>query len=108
MLTVVVQVVTAVLLASAGLLKLRNPAALRSAAVDLGMPSRVTTSGQHRVHFGTEQLVGPHGHPQMIMVRWPDHPTVISPRRYADTANVIMRLFATAHIELARISARRL
>jgi hypothetical protein len=54
MLTVVVQVVTAVLLASAGLLKLRNPAALRSAAVDLGMPSRVTTSGQHRVHFGTE------------------------------------------------------
>ena len=44
----------------------------------------------------------------MIMVRWPDHPTVISPRRYADTANVIMRLFATAHIELARIRARRL
>jgi hypothetical protein len=54
------------------------------------------------------ELVAPHGHPQMIMVRWPDHPTMISPRRYADTANVIMRLFATAHIELARISVRRL
>ena len=54
------------------------------------------------------ELVAPQGQPQMIMVRWPDHATVISPRRYADTANVIKLLFATAHIELARIRARRL
>jgi hypothetical protein len=54
------------------------------------------------------ELIKPDNAPQMILVRWPDHPTMISPRRFADTASAIARLFARASTELARIRAGKL
>jgi hypothetical protein len=56
----------------------------------------------------TIELVAPQGQPQAILVRWPEHPTVVQPRRYADCASAIMRLLALANVELTRIRARRL
>jgi hypothetical protein len=53
------------------------------------------------------ELVDTGDTPQVILVRWPDHPTVVQPRRYADTASAVMRLLARANVELTRIRARR-
>jgi len=46
--------------------------------------------------------------PKMIMIRWPAQATPVRPEAYADCASKIMRLFAKASVELARIRARRL
>jgi len=46
--------------------------------------------------------------PKMIMIRWPAQATPVQPEAYADCASKIMRLFAKASVELARIRARRL
>jgi hypothetical protein len=53
------------------------------------------------------ELVDTGDTPQVILVKWPDHPTVIQPRRYADCASAAMRILAKANIELARIRGRR-
>ena len=53
------------------------------------------------------ELIKPDNAPQMILVRWPDHPTVIQPRRFGDTASAVVRLFARANTELARIRASK-
>jgi hypothetical protein len=45
--------------------------------------------------------------PAVIIVRWPAKPTVCHPRRFPDTAAVIVRLFSEAHTVLAGIRARR-
>ena len=37
----------------------------------------------------------------------PIGPTVVYPERFGDTAALIVRMFSTAHVELARIRARR-
>jgi hypothetical protein len=49
------------------------------------------------------ELVDTGDTPQMILVRWPDHPTVVQPRRYTDAAVKAMRLLARASIELTRL-----
>jgi hypothetical protein len=46
--------------------------------------------------------------PRMIMIRWPAQTTPVQPEAYADCTSKIMRLFAMASVELARIRARRL
>jgi hypothetical protein len=46
--------------------------------------------------------------PKLIMIRWPAQATPVQPEAYADCASKIMRLFARASVELARIKARRL
>jgi hypothetical protein len=46
--------------------------------------------------------------PQVIMIRWPQHSTVVAPTRFPSTASEIARLFARASTELTRIRARRL
>jgi hypothetical protein len=53
------------------------------------------------------ELVDTGDTPQVISVRWPDHPTAMQPRRYADFASAVMRLFALANVELTRLRARR-
>lgn len=45
--------------------------------------------------------------PAVIIIRWPAKPTVCHPRRFPDTAAVIVRLFSEAHTVLAAIKSRR-
>ena len=54
------------------------------------------------------ELLSPPGMPQVIMIRWPQHSTVVAPTRFPSTASEIARLFARASTELTRIKARRL
>jgi hypothetical protein len=54
------------------------------------------------------ELLSPSDMPQVIMIRWPQHSTVVAPTRFPSTASKIVRLFAQASTELTRIRARRL
>ena len=54
------------------------------------------------------ELLSPPDMPQVIMIRWPQHCTVVAPTRFPSTASEIARLFARASTELTRIKARRL
>jgi hypothetical protein len=55
----------------------------------------------------TSELVETDEHPTVVIIGWPDKPSVIHPRRFPDTAAVIARLFAEAHTALAAIKAGR-
>jgi hypothetical protein len=46
--------------------------------------------------------------PAVVLIRWPVKPTVLHPRRFPDTAAVIVRLFAEAATRLASIKAQRM
>jgi hypothetical protein len=54
------------------------------------------------------ELLSPPDMPQVIMIRWPQHSTLVAPTRFPGTASEIARLFARASTELTRIKARRL
>ena len=72
--------------------------------------SKVTelASGQLNGHDGiTVELVEAGTHPAVIVITWPDKPSVLHPQRFPDTAATLGRLFATAATELAGIKARR-
>jgi hypothetical protein len=43
----------------------------------------------------------------VVIIRWPDKPSVIHPRRFPDVAATIGRLFAEAHTVLASIKASK-
>jgi hypothetical protein len=55
----------------------------------------------------TIELVETDEHPTVVIIRWPDKPTVLHPRRFPDAAATIARLFADAHTVLGSIKARR-
>jgi hypothetical protein len=55
----------------------------------------------------TIELVETDEHPTVVIVRWPNKPTVLHPRRFPDSASIVVRLFAEAHTTLAQIKARR-
>jgi hypothetical protein len=55
----------------------------------------------------TVELVESDETPAVVIVAWPSKPTVIHPRRFPDTASLIARLFAEAHVVLAAIKAGR-
>ena len=48
----------------------------------------------------TIELVETSEHPTVVIIRWPDKPSVIHPRRFPDVASAIARLFAEAHATL--------
>jgi hypothetical protein len=45
--------------------------------------------------------------PAVVIVRWPNKPTVLHPQRFPDTAAVVTRLFAEAATRLAGIKKDR-
>jgi hypothetical protein len=45
--------------------------------------------------------------PGIVRVLLPDHPSIIDPKQFPDAAAVIVRMFAAASTELARIKARK-
>ena len=55
----------------------------------------------------TIELVETDEHPTVVIVRWPDKPTVLHPRRFPDAASTVVRLFAEAHTTVAQIKAGR-
>jgi hypothetical protein len=55
----------------------------------------------------TIEVVETSEHPTMVIIRWPDKPSVIDPRRFADAPATIAQLFARAHVVLAAIRADR-
>jgi hypothetical protein len=55
----------------------------------------------------TIELVETSEHPTVVIIRWPDKPSVIHPRRFPDVASVVVRLFAEAHTTLASIKTGR-
>ena len=54
------------------------------------------------------ELVEPNEHPSVIMIRWPDHATVVQPARFNAVAAEIMRLLAFAVTAYNQHKARRL
>jgi hypothetical protein len=55
------------------------------------------------IHTITIELVEADETPAVIIISWPEKPTVLHPRRFPDTAAGIARLFAEAHTVLAAI-----
>jgi hypothetical protein len=55
----------------------------------------------------TVELIEADTNPSVVIVRWPDKPTVLHPRRFPDAAATVARLFAEAHTVLASIKAKR-
>jgi hypothetical protein len=55
----------------------------------------------------TIELVEADETPAVVIVKWPDKPTVLHPRRFSDAAAAVARLFASASTELASVKARR-
>jgi hypothetical protein len=45
--------------------------------------------------------------PASVIIHWPSKPTDLDPRRFGETAAIIVRLFSEAHIALAAIKAER-
>ena len=45
--------------------------------------------------------------PASVIIHWPPTPTKINPRRFRDTAAAVARMFAEAHVALARSKARK-
>jgi hypothetical protein len=52
-------------------------------------------------------LVQPADNPSVIMVHWPNAPTITTPARYNEVASTAMRLLAEASTTLARIRASK-
>jgi hypothetical protein len=52
-------------------------------------------------------LVQPVDNPSVIMIRWPDAPTITAPARYNEVASTAMRLLAEASTTLARLKANK-
>jgi hypothetical protein len=48
------------------------------------------------------KLLSPPDMPQMIMIRWPQHSTIVAPTRFPSNASEIARLFARAGTELTQ------
>jgi hypothetical protein len=74
--------------------------------------SQITQLGESQVTHSSHdlieiQLVQPADLPAFVRIAWPLQPTVIDPKSFGDAASVIVRLFSTAHVELASIKSRR-
>jgi hypothetical protein len=51
--------------------------------------------------------VEPDDLPAVVGVTWPLQPSIVDPKQFGDTAGALVRMSSTAHVELARIKARR-
>jgi hypothetical protein len=70
--------------------------------------SRVSTSGHVNSDLITIELVEPIDAPAVVVIRWPQAPTVADPRKFSTVANAVARILAAATVRLAQIRAGRL
>jgi hypothetical protein len=66
--------------------------------------SQITPSPHNTISV---ELVEPDDMPAIVQITWPLQPTVVDPKSFGDTAAAMVKMFSTAHVELARIKARR-
>jgi hypothetical protein len=72
--------------------------------------SKVTTLAEGQltaVGSITIELVEADKTPAVVIIRWPEKPCVIHPRRFPDTAAMVARLFAEVATKLAGIKASK-
>ena len=72
--------------------------------------SKVTTLADGQITGAASiliELVEAEETPAAVIITWPAKPTVCHPRRFPEIAAAIVRLFATASTELARIKGRK-
>jgi hypothetical protein len=55
----------------------------------------------------TVELIEADETPAVVIIRWPDKPTVLHPRRFASAADAAARVFAAAVVRLAHIRSER-
>jgi hypothetical protein len=55
----------------------------------------------------TIQLIDRGDLPAIVSISWPESPTVVDPSSFGDAASAVVKLFSTAHVELARFRARK-
>jgi hypothetical protein len=71
--------------------------------------SRVLASGQiNGSDMISVELVQPTDAPAVVIVKWPQAPTVADPRRFSSVANAIMHIMASAAVRLTALRAKRL
>jgi hypothetical protein len=66
--------------------------------------SQITQSTHDNI---TVQLIEPDISLAFVQISWPLQPSVIDPISFGDTASALVRMFSTAHVELARLRARK-
>lgn len=76
-------------------------------ACSLALSSTSATGQITAVDTITVELVEADETPAVVIVRWSVKPTVLHPRRFPDTASIVVRLFAEAATRLASIKANR-
>jgi hypothetical protein len=72
--------------------------------------SKSTILASGTIHANDEivvWLIEPDNLPAIVQISWPPRPTVIDPNLFADVASTIVKMFSTAHVELARFRARK-
>jgi hypothetical protein len=70
--------------------------------------SRVLASGQINSDMITVELVEPIDTPAVVVIRWPQAPSVTDSRKFSTVANAVARIMAAAAVRLAQIRAHRL
>jgi hypothetical protein len=75
-------------------------------------PSSITTLAESQITPSTHDIVsvelaGRGDLPAIVRISWPESPTIVDPNQFGDTAAAMVKMFSTAHVELARIKARR-
>jgi hypothetical protein len=53
------------------------------------------------------ELVQPDDLSAIVRVTWPEQPSIVDPKGFGETAAALVKMFSTAHVELARIRSRR-
>jgi hypothetical protein len=66
--------------------------------------SQITQSTHDTI---TVQLIDRGDLPAIVSISWPESPTVVDPKSFGDTAAAVVKMFSTAHVELARLKARK-
>jgi hypothetical protein len=72
--------------------------------------SQITELASSQINAGDAivvELVEADQTPAVVVITWLAKASVIHPRRFPDTAAVLVRLFSEAHVALAAIKARR-
>jgi hypothetical protein len=75
--------------------------------VSQSSPITPLASGQINHDTISIELVEPDSLPAVVKITWPAQATVVDPRSFGDTAAALVKMFSTAHVELARIKSRR-
>lgn len=86
------------------------PCRLRNVAASCALPKHpITPLASGTINQSGDMieivLIQPDSMPPMIRIGWPLQPSMVDPRRFPDTASIVVRMFAEAATRLANIKA---